>query len=449
MEWRIRPARREDLPGILEVLRPWNMHHIPSPEMGEIDFSRFFVAERGGRIVGVSGYKMADPQTAKTTLLAVLPPLQRTGLGRELQQRRLEAMSREGAQRVVTNADRVETIVWYKKHFGYREAGRLEKKSSFGDDRVAYWTTLEMDLGEYMAGREDREAAKRRYIERHDPVPLASYEPLVINACITGAVPTKLHTPHVPTSREEIVAEVSRLYEAGVSIVHLHTRDEEERPVLDPGGYEALIREIRSRCPGLICCVSTSGRGGVGIRERAEVLLLEGDARPDMASLILGSVNFLDGVSATSNDEVQYLAQIMKERGIKPEIEIFDSGMFGLLHYMRRHEILEDPLYINIMTGNLNGIRADLEGLAALKRLIPDRALWAVGALGVFEMPMHMMAIAAGAHVRVGLEDSLYYDTQKRRPATNLELVERIKMTAKLLGREIATPAWTRRRLGL
>ena len=449
MQWHIRLAQEEELPAILAILKAWNMHHIPSVEMEAIDFTRFYVAVIDEEVVGVSGYKMLTPLEAKTTLLAVHPKLQRTGLGKELHICRLEAMWQEGAQSVITNADRIETIVWYKKHFNYKEIGRIAKEISFGDDTVSYWTTLKMDLHHYMHNRDKAEQRKVHFINNHEPVPLAAYEPLIINACITGVVPTKLHTPYVPLTDEEIVQEAVSLYGAGVSIVHLHVRDAEGNAILDAERYASIVANIRTSCPDMICCISTSGRGGVDIRQRADVLAIEGKGKPDMASLTLGSVNFIDGTSVTRNDEVQYLAQIMQERGIKPEIEIFDSGMFNLLQYMMRYHIISDPLYINVMTGNINGLRADLETLAFVKTRIPDNATWAVGALGTFEMPMHMLAIASGAHVRVGLEDTLYYDINKEHLATNLSLVERITHTASLLGREIASASWTRKKLGL
>jgi ribosomal-protein-alanine N-acetyltransferase len=148
----IRPARRDEGPAILEIMRPWNMHHVPSPEMESLDLNCFFVAEMDGVMIGASGYKVLGPGQGKTTLLAVLPEYLGTGAGSALQVKRLEAMATLGVHTVTTNADRPETIAWYKSRFGYREVGKLAKIHDFGRSDVDHWTTLQLDLAAYMRG---------------------------------------------------------------------------------------------------------------------------------------------------------------------------------------------------------------------------------------------------------------------------------------------------------
>ena len=152
-EFSLRPARPDDRPAILQVMRHWNMHHVPSAEMGELELDRFFVAEVDGRVVGAAGYTFIEPGRGKTTLLGVIPEYASLGIGRALQDRRVVAMAEQGARTVTTNADRPATIAWYKKHWGYREVGTLPKLHSFGDDAVDHWTTLEMDVGAWADGR--------------------------------------------------------------------------------------------------------------------------------------------------------------------------------------------------------------------------------------------------------------------------------------------------------
>jgi 3-keto-5-aminohexanoate cleavage enzyme len=147
---RVERARAGDRRAILEVMRPANMHAVPSPEMEELDPTCFFVARLGGKVVGAGGYKLLGPERAKTTLLAVLPEYGRMGIGAALQEARLRAMHRAGVTTVVTNADRPPTIEWYKRRFGYREVGKLKKLVPFGDPNVDEWTTLELDLAGYM-----------------------------------------------------------------------------------------------------------------------------------------------------------------------------------------------------------------------------------------------------------------------------------------------------------
>ena len=134
---------------MLRVLATVNMHHIPSPEMDDFDVGHWYVAELGGRVVGVAGYRLLEGTEApvgKTTLLAVDPDRREKGIGRALQELRMEKMREAGARRVVTNADRPETIAWYKRHFGYREVGEVVKLHEFGLPDVDRWTTLEADL---------------------------------------------------------------------------------------------------------------------------------------------------------------------------------------------------------------------------------------------------------------------------------------------------------------
>ncbi len=147
---RIRPARLPaDRTGILCVLETANMHHVPSPEMEDFDVGDWFVAESEGAIVAVAGYRLLELDgalTGKTTLLAVDPAVRGQGLGRSLQTLRMERMAEAGARRVITNADRPETIAWYRRHFGYRVVGSVAKLHEFGLPEVDRWTTLEAPL---------------------------------------------------------------------------------------------------------------------------------------------------------------------------------------------------------------------------------------------------------------------------------------------------------------
>lgn len=142
----IEPAAAGDWPDILAVLETANMHHIPSPEVPEFDLACAFVARLAGRIVGVAGYKVLSAGSAKTTLLAVLPEARRHGIGRLLQERRMDALCALGIRTLSTNSDRPETIAWYEKHFGYRRVGRLAKLHPFGHVGIPEWTSLETDL---------------------------------------------------------------------------------------------------------------------------------------------------------------------------------------------------------------------------------------------------------------------------------------------------------------
>ena len=270
MNFKIEKAISEDRPAIIKVLEPWNMHHIPSVEVKELDMSCFFVAKVDGKIVGVAGYEMLAPDLGKTTLLGVYPEYQGTGIGKALQNARLELMHELGAKKVITNSDRPEIIVWYKKHYGYVEIGKIKKLCSFGLDSVDQWTTLEMDLKCYFNTKEQNELRIRQYVQENDPAPMSMYPPLIINVCLTGMVPSKISNKYVPVSPDEIIEDAIKVYDAGARAVHIHARDENGSPTPDAKYYEKIISSIRKERPGLICCATTSGRNWKSFESRSE-----------------------------------------------------------------------------------------------------------------------------------------------------------------------------------
>jgi len=122
------------------------MHHIPSPEMGPLDDKCFIVAEQAGKLIGAAGYTFLSPDVGKTTLMAVHPDYKNKGVGITLQTCRMQILRNAGCVKIITNADRPETIAWYKRKFGYSEIGKLPKIHPFGLADVTEWTTLEADL---------------------------------------------------------------------------------------------------------------------------------------------------------------------------------------------------------------------------------------------------------------------------------------------------------------
>lgn len=148
--YRYRPAREADYPAMLEVLKTVNMHYIPSLEVRELDWRKCFVAEnREGEIVGMSGWDRLNKRCAKTTLMAVLPSCRGYDVGHTLQTIRMITAYHNRYEQMVTNADRPDTIAWYKKNFGYEEVGKLPKEHEFGLTDVHEWTTLRTNLKEW------------------------------------------------------------------------------------------------------------------------------------------------------------------------------------------------------------------------------------------------------------------------------------------------------------
>jgi uncharacterized protein (DUF849 family) len=273
--------------------------------------------------------------------------------------------------------------------------------------------------------------------------------PLIVNLAPTGMVPTKELTPHVPISPQEIADDVGRCAALGASIIHLHARDEQGRPTTRAEYMAPLVEAVRCVDPALVVCVTTSGRFATSIDDRAAVLDLSGSAKPDMASLTLGSNNFVQQASVNAPDTIRGLATRMRERGIKPELEAFEPGMLTFGHYLAEKGLLDGPWYVNVLLGNLGTSPATPGALAAFLALLPPGAVYAVAGIGRFQTSANLLGIASGGHVRVGIEDNVWWDRARTRLATNAELVERVRRAAELAERPLATPAQTRALLGL
>jgi len=271
---------------------------------------------------------------------------------------------------------------------------------------------------------------------------------LIINAAITGMVPTKSQTPYVPVTEDEIIRDAIACWRAGASIVHLHVRDEQGLPDYRAERYARIIRGIRQQCD-IIICVSTSGRAFSDFQQRAEVLHLQGMEKPEMASLTLGSFNFYEQASVKQPEMIVKLAETMLQHGIKPELEIFDTGMLNYATYLDKKLQLPKPLYFNLLLGAIGGVQAGLEELAMLVRGLPQPSFWAAAGIGACQLQMNTAAIIAGGSVRVGLEDNIYYDRAKTRLARNVELIQRIVDFALLYGRQVATPDEARSMLNI
>jgi 3-keto-5-aminohexanoate cleavage enzyme len=265
-------------------------------------------------------------------------------------------------------------------------------------------------------------------------------DPLLINFTPTGMVPTKQLTPHVPVTPGEIVEQVHQACELGITIAHLHARDEQGMPTNSADIYGSMIEGIRRYAPDLIICVSLSGRCVTDVQRRAEPLSLTGALKPDMASLTLSSLNFRLQACNNSPETVQTLCGMMRERAVVPELEAFDTGMINYAKYLINKKMLGPPLYFNLIFGNIASAQADLLHAGLALSELPPRCLWAFGGIGDAQLPMNVLGIAMGGGVRVGLEDNIYFDAQRKRLATNQTLLQRIHDLAAIYGRRVMTP---------
>ncbi|MFC2164299.1 3-keto-5-aminohexanoate cleavage protein [Acidobacteriota bacterium] len=268
-------------------------------------------------------------------------------------------------------------------------------------------------------------------------------EKLIITVAATGNVPTKEMNPHLPVTPEEIVDTAIRCREAGASIIHVHARDETGKPTLDPEVF-TQIHQLISQNTDIIVQISTGGRAGMDTEARAAAVRR---IRPELASLTTGSLNFPDRVYENPSSVIEHLAQAMKESGTKPEMEIFEPGMIANALALVAKELVTPPLHFDFVLGNRGSIPATAKNLVFLRDLIPPSSTWTVAAIGRHQLPMTVVAIGMGGHVRVGLEDNLYF--RKGELASNEQLVERVARIAAEAERPIASPDEAREILSL
>jgi uncharacterized protein (DUF849 family) len=268
---------------------------------------------------------------------------------------------------------------------------------------------------------------------------------LIIKLAPTGMIPTKADTPHVPITPEEIIKDAKEAYKLGASVVHIHARDKEGKPTHEKNVFAKIFYGIKQECPDIIICATTSGRVTSQVEHRTEVL----DLKPEMASLTMGSLNFPKHPSVNSLDTIIKLAETMKRKGILPELEVFEPGFINTAKYLVKKRYLNHPLHFNFLLGSLGTIPAGIRDLSFLVDSLPKESTWSATGIGRFQTQINNAAILMGGHVRVGIEDSIYYSYPDKKLTTNTHLVERIVRLAHELGREIATPDEARVILGL
>ena len=275
-------------------------------------------------------------------------------------------------------------------------------------------------------------------------------ESFIVNLACTGVVPTRTMSPHVPLSHGEIVEDVAQCLALGVQMVHLHARDADGVQTGDPEPYGRLVEAIR-HLPGgrdAVLCLTTSGRQAADFALRARVLGLDGNAKPDMASLTLSSLNFMQSASVNAPDTIRRLAARMQENGIRPELEVFDLGMANFVRVLLKEGLVTAPLYVNVLLGNVAGAQADLLPLAAILAALPPDCVVSVAGIGRNQLAANSLGLLVADGVRVGLEDNLWMDAQRAQAATNPALVARVVRIASELNRPLASRMQVRQQLG-
>ena len=268
-------------------------------------------------------------------------------------------------------------------------------------------------------------------------------EKFILTVAPTGNVPTREMNANVPLTPEEIGLTAGNVYNKGASIIHIHARDKQFKPTTNPEVFQKITGEINKHCPDLIIQYSTGARGGNTAQERSLPLSLS----PEMASLSTGSSNFYDRVNFNPPELIEFLAKTMQEKGIKPELEIFDTSMIHNALFYLEKGILTSPLHFNLVVNVPGSIKGSPKNLLFLTENLPPDCTFSVTAIGKAHLYMLTLALVLGGHVRVGLEDTLFLHDGT--PASNESLVEQILQVAHSLGKEPASPSEARKILTL
>jgi 3-keto-5-aminohexanoate cleavage enzyme len=271
-------------------------------------------------------------------------------------------------------------------------------------------------------------------------------EKLIITVAPTGSVPRKKDTRYLPVDPDEIAETAYSCEHEGASIIHIHCRDTNENPTSDYAVFKETVDKVR-RHSKLIVMTSTSGIAGKTDEERAQPL----ETKPDMASLTTGSLNFAGRkpsvVYVNTWETITFLAKRMLEANVKPEIEAFDVGFVQQGTKLVEQGLVKQPPHFQLVMGVDGGIPATPENLLHMYRQLPINATFSVAGVGRMQLGMTVMTITLGGHVRVGLEDNVFYAKGKLAP--NEEFVARVRRMAEELQREVASPEEARRILGL
>jgi 3-keto-5-aminohexanoate cleavage enzyme len=289
--------------------------------------------------------------------------------------------------------------------------------------------------------------------------------PVIICCACNGGLQGKEYNPAIPETAEEIADSVHEAYQAGASMVHVHARDPHDLPgpARTAEQWQEVTQRVRDRCPDIVINNTTGGGPGMSDDERLASL----EAMPDVASL-----NLVPDMSRFSLKEraaplphprkafefddcwpvsyrlVTWFATEMKKRGIKPELETYHPGGAWVIRDLVRQGLIEKPYWIQTVMGYQTSSFPTVQHVLDLVRDFPDDSVWLCSGIGPFQLPMTTLALLMGGHVRVGLEDNVYFKRGEL-ARSNAQLVERAARLARELGREVATPAQARQMLGL
>ena len=262
----------------------------------------------------------------------------------------------------------------------------------------------------------------------------------IISAALTGNWGDKSKNPALPMTPSEIADSAYEAWKAGAAVVHLHMRDEEGRPTMRVDLFEETMRLIKERCDVIINVTSSGGHSLDGMAEDETRMEPFRVLKPEMGSFDCGTMNWLhQTIFENSPQFLEKLGLLMQEVGTKPELEIFDIGMLDTAKYYLKKGILKAPCHFQFILGAPGGMAGTIANLVYVQSQIPEGSTWSASGLSKAHVPVLLAALAMGGHVRVGLEDNLYY-TRGVLAESNAQLVERAAALIRTAGLTVATP---------
>ena len=283
---------------------------------------------------------------------------------------------------------------------------------------------------------------------------------LIITVAIIGGITTREKTPYPPMTPQEIAESAIESYHAGAAVCHIHVRDPKTHaPSMKFELYKEVYERIREKCD-MVINLSTGSGGRLlydpqsntwntselkSPEERVEHVL---KLKPELCSLDVGTLNFGPRAFINLVPIVEKMAGLIKEAGVKPELEVFDIGHIRIAKHLIRQGIVAKPPLFQLCLGIPWGIEATTENMVYMRNNLPGETLWYAFAIGAQHFQMAAASMTNGGHARVGFEDSLYI--QKNVLAkTNAEMVRKVVEIANLMDREVATAKEARQILGL
>lgn len=267
--------------------------------------------------------------------------------------------------------------------------------------------------------------------------------PLIITCPVVGAELTRDVYPYLPLTPDEIADSAAEAVEAGASIIHLHVRDEDGNPTQRVDVFGEVTDKIRDRCDCIIQ-YSTGGAIGTSMEDRCAPLKL----KPDMATLSMGTMNFYAEIFENKEETIRTIAKACQTNGVAVELEIFDYGMLDTTYRFLGKKFIPEKFHINFILGVPGGMSGEVENLFFLVNHLKPNQTWTVGGIGKCQLLLATHAIAMGGHVRVGIEDNIYY-WKGELAKSNSQLIERVVNISRELDRPIATYRQTKEILKL